>query len=335
MKAEIQMSSSKKHEVATLSDLSEVALDYAKLARSANTQKAYQSDWKDFQFWCDTHQLSPLPADPNTIALYLSDRATNKWTNHNGKPYSPLKASTLQRRLTTIYQAHIISRHPLETRHPIITETWRGILNTIGAMQKQVKPITIDVLRLMLDSINGDSPIYVRDRAILLLGFSGAFRRSELVNLNISHLSCVREGYIVKLAKSKTDQTSLGREVGIPYGSNPMTCPVRAIQDWVLIANIQEGPLFRGVDRHGNIGSTPLSSRAISLIIKRNNHIKHQNDDYSGHSLRAGFATSAAKAGISEYLIMRQTGHKKSDTIKKYIRLGTIWEDNAATKLGL
>lgn len=321
--------------ISGLPALADLALDYAKLSKSANTRRAYQCDWADFSFWCTQHGLCPLPAEYSTISLYLADRASNSWLAANHKLCPPLKAATLQRRLITIYQAHRLANFLLERSHPAITETWRGIRNTIGTAQAQAKPITLDLLQKMLLSINTDSPAHVRDRALLLLGFAAALRRSELANLKVSDLVLVREGYILTLSRSKVDQFAQGREIGIPYGSNPLTCPVRAIQDWIALSLISTGPLFRSIDRHGNIGVTPLSDRSITLIIKRTIGTFSSDTLYSGHSLRAGFATSAAQALVPEHAIMRQTGHRKSDTLKKYIRIGTLWDGNAATKIGL
>lgn len=175
----------------------------------------------------------------------------------------------------------------------------------------------------------------LRDRSLLLIGFAGAFRRSELVGLNREDIKIIKEGIVVNLKKSKTDQAGSGREIAIPYGSIPITCPVRALQGWIQSAGIEAGPIFRPINKHGQIIPKALTSHSVALIIKRNQHIASRAQHFSGHSLRAGFATAAAIAGVPEHIIMRQTGHKKSDTIKRYIRLGNMWKENAASKVGL
>ncbi len=192
----------------------------------------------------------------------------------------------------------------------------------------------------MVESIQtskGDKEILMgfRDKALLLLGFAGAFRRSELVDLQIEDLKLVRDGYIVKLKRSKTDQQGEGREVAIPYGSNPSTCPVRAMQDWINIGRLQEGPLFMPINRHGQKATEAMTSHAVAVIIKKYAPNREMAMELSGHSLRAGFATTAAMAGVQEYAIMKQTGHKRSDTLKKYIRSRDLWKGNAASKVGL
>ncbi|WP_193354128.1 site-specific integrase [Candidatus Protochlamydia amoebophila] len=175
----------------------------------------------------------------------------------------------------------------------------------------------------------------MRDKALLLLGFVGAFRRSELVSLTINDIKFVREGLQITLRKSKTDQEGKGRVIAIPYGSNILTCPVRALNDWLNCSKISEGPLFRPINRHGQIMDKALTSKSVALIIKRNKHLEKQKHSFSGHSLRAGFATTAAISGVPEHLMMKQTGHKSSDTIRRYIRLGNMWTENTVTKIGL
>jgi integrase len=175
----------------------------------------------------------------------------------------------------------------------------------------------------------------LRDKAILLLGFAGAFRRSELVGINCEDLKLARDGVIITLNRSKTDQEEQGRNIAIPYGANPLTCPIRALQDWIHFSGIQQGPLFRKINRHRQLGKYALSAHSIALIIKRNAYLKEKASSFSGHSLRAGFATTAALAGVPEFSIMRQTGHKRSDTLKKYIRSRDLWKDNPASRVGL
>jgi site-specific recombinase XerD len=326
--------------LANLAVVSKIAQDYAKNSRSKNTMKSYSSDWKDFDFWCQSRALKSMPADPRTVACYLADRASQSFIDYSGNQQHALKTSTLARRLSAISQAHQVASIDFNRRHPVIQETWKGIRNTHGTSQKGKEPILIEDLRKMVDSIQVEAGgkerlIGFRDKALLLLGFAGAFRRSELVSLQIEDLKLIRDGYIVKLKRSKTDQQGEGREVAIPYGSNPSTCPVRALQDWINIGSLQHGPLFMPINRHGQKSTEAMTSHAVAVIIKKYASNKEMAAELSGHSLRAGFATTAAMAGVQEYAIMKQTGHKRSDTLKKYIRSRDLWKDNAASRIGL
>jgi site-specific recombinase XerD len=323
-----------------LEKLAHLASSYAKAAKSKNTQKAYRSDWNDFRFWCESQNLSFLPAKPETVATYLSDRATNHWVDKNEEPRAPLKTSSIIRRLTSISQAHKFANAHFDRKHIVIQETLKGILNTFGSAQERKEPILIGILRQMIEWIpieKNKKPFLkgIRDRSLLLMGFAGAFRRAELVSLETDDLKWSEEGILVTIKRSKTDQTGKGRDVAIPFGSNPITCPVRSLKAWLESAEISKGPLFRPINRHGKVGEKALTGHAVALIIKSNAYLSEKFEDFSGHSLRAGFTTTAAKAGVPEHIIMKQTGHKKSDTIKKYIRLGTVWEENAAYKVGL
>jgi integrase len=176
----------------------------------------------------------------------------------------------------------------------------------------------------------------LRDRALLLIGFSGAFRRSELVALDVSDVAFNREGLVVTIRRSKTDQESAGRKIGIPYGSNPATCPIRSLQDWLERSGIHEGPLFRPINRHGRMASVRLSGGAVAEIVKR--YVEAVGLDattFAGHSLRSGLATSAAMAGASERAIMAQTGHRSVNTVRRYIRDGSLFRENAVAVVGL
>jgi integrase len=320
--------------------ISDLTNSYAKNARSKNTEKNYRTDWQDFEFWCLSKRLNSLPADPHTVAGYLADRAANKFKDRKSVERAQLKVSSIVRRLCSISLAHRLKGYELNRKHPSIQETLKGIKNTHGIAQVRKEPILIEDLRLIIQAIPIElkekiSLIGVRDRALLLLGFAGAFRRSELVSLEIRDLKLVRDGFVISLRRSKTDQQGEGREIAIPFGSNPLTCPTRALQDWIKSANINEGPVFRSINRHEQISCRALTSQSVALIVKRRVIDIEKTFTFSGHSLRAGFATTAAMAGIPEYAIMKQTGHKRSDTLKKYIRAGNLWRDNAAAKVGL
>lgn len=303
----------------------EAARNYVAHSKAQSTTKAYRSDWKHFQSWCRSHALPPLPAHPETVALYIADAAREGF-----------KVSTISRRLAAISKAHQTAGHdsPAAMRHAAVSEVWRGIRRVEGIAPTQKTPATTDTLRAMLETLP-DGLLGGRDRALLLLGFAGAFRRSELVGLRVSDLAFGAEGLVVTLRRAKTDQEGEGRRVGIPYGSNPATCPVRSVQGWLDRSGISEGPIFRSVDRHGRIGDR-LSDKAVALVVKRCADAAGLDArDFSGHSLRSGLATAAAIAGVSERAIMQQTGHRSTAMVRRYIRDGSLFRDNAAAKVGL
>lgn len=303
-------------------EMTEQIKDYMAKSKSEATRKAYRNAWKDFDLWCVTKGLISLPAQPATIAAYLIDKAQS------------LKIATLEQRLVAIRQAHKLSGHPWDNNDIIIADTFKGIKNTHGKPQIRKDPIILEDLQKMVYGFGNDIT-GKRDRALLLLGFTGAFRRSELVSLQVSDLNFKREGIEVFLRKSKTDQEGKGAIIPIPYGSNPETCPVRAIQDWLTDSFIEEGFVFRGINRHGQIANKGLCGASVAMIIKRNGHIKDKKAKFSGHSLRAGFCTQAAINDVSVHATMRHARQKKFETHQKYVRIANMWTDNAATKLGL
>ncbi len=298
------------------------AQDYARLSRATNTQRAYRADWADFSAWCAGHGQPALPATPQTVLLYLTDAADR------------CKVSTLQRRLTTISQAHKAERHPSPTGDPAVRAVWAGIKRAKGTTQHGKTAAVTEDLRRMVRALP-DSIIGKRNRALLLLGFAGAFRRSELVGLGIADVVVTGDGLVVTLRRSKTDQEGAGRTVGIPYGSDPTTCPVRATTGWIAAAGLTAGPLFRSITRHGTVQGR-LSDWAVAQVVKAAaTGAGLDSALYAGHSLRAGLATAAAQAGVSERAIMAQTGHKSLPMVRKYIRAGSLFQDNAAAKVGL
>ncbi|NCB47593.1 site-specific integrase [bacterium] len=202
-------------------------------------------------------------------------------------------------------------------------------------MQTGKAPLLTEHIRRMVNSLP-DSTAGVRDRALILLGFSGAFRRSELIGLNVDDIAFEKDGLVVTINRSKTDQEGYGIKKGIPYGNFDDTCPVLAMQRWLAISGISSKAIFRGIDRHGNIAEKRLTSKAVSLIIKRiAKEVGLNPEKYSGHSLRAGLATQASIAGASEIEIMNQTGHRSIVTLRRYIRDGNLFRQNAAGKIGL
>lgn len=318
-----------------LAHIAEEATMLISTAKAENTERSYESDWNAFTGWCKQFGLNPLPASTQTLVLYLTDQKDK------------LKVSTLQRRISSISQAHRMAGYkPISTREEPLHTLWQSIRKHKGTAQKGKAPILIDDIRLMLDTLE-DSLIGRRDRALLLLGFAGAFRRSELVGLDIEDLTFHRDGLTVHLRKSKTDQTGEGRLIGIPYGSNSETCPVRALDDWIEGSAIQTGALFRPInksgeilrerqDRRGRHFTERLSDKAVALIVKRAAKAAGLDETtFAGHSLRAGLATSAAIAGKSEASIMKQTGHRSITMVRKYIRDGSLFRDNAAASIGL
>ncbi|MDQ2839751.1 MAG: site-specific integrase [Acidobacteriota bacterium] len=297
---------------------------YLDSARARNTIRGYRSSFQQFTAWCGPAGMSPLPASQETIAQYIAAQAGR------------LKASTLQHHLAAISKAHKTAGFPSPVKdNALIAETLKGIKRTHGTAPCQKAPVLTEDLRMMLRSLPKNL-LGIRDRVLLLIGFAGAFRRSELVSLDISHLTFSAEGLLINLVRSKTDQEGEGRSVGIPHGNHPETCPVRALQAWLAVSAITAGAIFRPVDRHGRISPNRLSDHSVGLIVKRYAAaIGLPVGSFSGHSLRAGFVTSAARAGEPERRIMRQTGHRSIEMVLRYVRQANLFTDNAALALGL
>jgi site-specific recombinase XerD len=310
------------NEIANFELIADKAKFYIGNAKSENTRKAYRSDWKDFLGWCESNHLTALPASPETVVAYIVEKAET------------LKTASLDRRLVSIRAAHSMAGHYFDKNNALISETMKGIKNTIGTAQTMKSPVLIEDLRAMVKTLGADLK-GIRDKALLLVGFTGAFRRSELVGINVEDLSFKKEGIEILLRRSKTDQTGKGETIPIPYGSNLDTCPVRSLKDWLDHSKVTVGPLFRAINKHGHINDKGMCSASVALIIKRNDHIKSKEGNYSGHSLRAGFCTQAATNGVSDTQGMKHSRHKKFDTWRKYVRLASVWQDSAATKLGL
>ena len=306
-----------------LADLAEGARDYVAASRSPRTLRAYQLDWTDFTTWCNNRGLQSLPAAPTTVVLYITHLADTK------------KPSTISRRLVSIAQAHKAERHPSPTADESVRLVHAGIRRTLGVATREVRPVVTEDLRRMVATCGNDL-IGTRDRALLLLGFAAARRRSELVSLDVHDVAETKDGLVVSVRRSKTDPEGKGMKVGVPYGSFPETCPVRAVKAWKDAAVIEDGPLFRPVDRHGNVGSTGLSDRAVALVVKKRAELAGIDpSEVSGHSLRAGLATSAAAAGVPERVIANTTGHKSMAVLRRYIRGGELFKENAAAAVGL
>jgi site-specific recombinase XerD len=306
-----------------LAEIAADARDYVAASRAENTTRVYRTGWAQFSVWCDEHGVTPLPAGAETVACYVADLA------------KAAKPATIDARLAAISAAHRAAGHDSPTKEEAVRLVRRGVRRTLGTAQRQVRPVTVPDLRTMLQGL-GTRPAGCRDRTLLLLGFAGALRRSELVGLDVADVTEGSDGLTVRLRRSKTDQEGTGRTLGIPYGSNPVTCPVRAWLAWLEVSGIAEGPAFRPVDRHGHIGATRLSGQAVALVLKR--HAARAGLDpgeVAGHSLRAGLATSAAAAGVPERVIAEQTGHKGTAMLRRYIREGSLFRENAASAVGL
>lgn len=307
-----------------LAPVLESARGYVLASKAPATLRAYRADWNVFTAWCVAAGLDTLPASPSTVALYLAAEAD-----------AGRKVSTISRRLAAIAKAHqaVGFDSPASLKHAAVAEVWGGVRRVKGVAQTVKAPAVVDTLRAMLGQVP-DNRQGLRDRALLLLGFAGAFRRSELVGLMVADVDIQRDGLVVSLRRSKTDQQGQGRKVGIPYGSRPETCPVRAVQGWLEAAR-PAGPLFCSINRHGQVGAA-LTAQSVALVVKR--HTAAAGLDaaqFSGHSLRAGLATAAAVAGVSERAIMNQTGHRSAAMVRRYIRDGNLFRENAAAGVGL
>ena len=307
-----------------LQQAQENAAEYAKKSKADNTWKAYQSDFADFTHWCCEHGVACLPATPETVAAYLAHLAPVR------------KVATIQRRVASISQAHTASGYETPTASATVKLTMQGIRRTHAPEQgvRKMRPAVTSILTRVVTPLTG-SLIDVRDRALLLVGFAGAFRRSELAQLRLTDIRETEDGLRIALRQSKTDQEGDGVVKGIPYGQVPETCPVRAWKAWVEAAGIAGGQAFRSVNRHARIGVS-LSDRAIADMIKKRVEAVGLNpQDFSGHSLRSGLITAAAQAGVPERDIARQSGHKSLPVLRGYIREGSLFTNNAAAKVGL
>jgi integrase len=299
------------------------ARDYVAASRAENTTRSYRVGWAQFTAWCDGHGATALPAGAETVACFVADLAR------------AAQPATIDARLAAISAAHRAAGYDSPTKAEAVRLVRRGVRRTLGTAQRRVRPVTVPELRTMVGGLGTDSA-GCRDRALLLLGFAGALRRSELVGLDVADITEGTDGLTVLLRRSKTDQEGAGRTVGVPYGSNPVTCPVRAWRAWLEVSGIEEGPVFRSVDRHGRIGVTRLTAQAVALVLKR--HAAGAGldpGDVAGHSLRAGLATSAAEAGVPERVIAATTGHRGTAMLRRYIREGSLFRENAASAVGL
>jgi len=312
--------------ISDLKALQEETLLNLKNSKSINTVRAYKSDFRDFELFCAKNGFKSLPTDPRVVSLYLTHMSTKN-----------VKMSTLKRRLVSIGVIHKIKGHYLDTKHPSIIENIMGIKRRKGSIQKGKKPILINNLKQLINAIdhyNNDEIKKLRDRSIILIGFAGGFRRNEIVSLDYEDLDFVSEGLKINIRKSKTDQFGEGLVKALPYFNNLQYCPVLSLKKWIEVSNIKSGPLFRRFSKGSKLTENRLTDQTVALLIKQ--YLKLAGIDgknYSGHSLRSGFATSAAESGAEERSIMAMTGHKSTEMVRRYIKEANLFKNNALNKL--
>ena len=306
--------------------LQDETINNLKSSKSANTLRAYKSDFRDFSLFCIKHGLQSMPSNPNIVSIYLTNLSK-----------SEAKMSTLRRRLVSIAVVHKLKGHYLDTKHPIIIENLLGIKRTKGSIQRGKKPILIKHLQKIIEAINNDSSSEIkksRDKSLILIGFSGGFRRSEITSLDYEDLEFVEEGLKILVRRSKTDQFGEGHLKGIPYFVNSPLCPVKSLKEWINISKINSGPIYRRFNKGFGLSNQRLSDQSVALLIK--NYLNLAGIDsksYSGHSLRSGFATVTADSGADERSIMAMTGHKTSQMVRRYIKEANLFKNNALNKI--
>lgn len=307
----------------TIECASNKAKEYILSAKSDNTVRSYKSDWKHFVTYCQTNNLPYLPADIGAVMNYIAEMAE---TN---------KVSTIVRRLSSINQAHEAMGLESPTKSFNVKAVVKGIKNTKGTMPNKKASAVLEDIREMVGNL-GENLIDIRDRALILVGFAGAFRRSELVSIKVEDLEFDREGVTITLRNSKTDQEGHGYKKGIPYGSNVDTCPVRSLQHWIKVSQITEGHIFRSINRHGRISISAMTNHSVARIVKKlAKQAGMDEQKYSGHSLRSGLITTCANAGVDERSIMKQSGHKSITVMRGYIQDATLFQNNAVKNIGL
>ena len=308
-----------------LKSLHEATLNNLKNSKADNTLRAYKSDFKDFGAFCAKHGLNSLPSDPKVVSLYLTYLSKHS------------KFSTLRRRLVSISMVHKLKGHYLDTKHPIIIENLMGIKRLKGSLQIGKKPLLINHLKQIINVIdkeNIDDIKKLRDKSIVLIGFGGGFRRSEIVAINFEDLEFVEEGLKITIKKSKTDQFGEGMIKGLPYFNNEIYCPVKNLKQWLEISRIKSGPIFRRFSKGLSLTNQRLSDQSVVLLMKEYLTLAGiENKNFAGHSLRSGFATVAAESGADERSIMAMTGHKSTQMVRRYIREANIFKNNALNKI--
>jgi site-specific recombinase XerD len=315
-----------KNLVTDIKTLQEETLKNLKNSKAVNTVRAYKSDFKDFGLFCVQNGLKNLPSDPKIVSLYLTHLSTKD-----------VKYSTIKRRLVSIGVIHKMKGLYLDTKHPVIIENLMGIKRRKGSLQVGKKPILINVLRQILkvlDEQKFKDIKKLRDKSILLIGFSGGFRRNEIVSLDYEDLDFVYEGVKITIKRTKTDQFGEGSVKALPYFKNSLYCPVTILKRWLNISKITNGPIFRRFTKGSKLTNNRLTDQSVALIIKNYLDIAGiDSKNYSGHSLRSGFATSAAESGAEERSIMTMTGHKSAEMVRRYIKEANLFKNNALNKI--
>jgi site-specific recombinase XerD len=306
--------------------LQEETLINLQSSKANNTVRAYKSDFNDFGLFCAQNGFKTLPSEPKVVSLYLTYLSTKE-----------VKMSTLKRRLVSIGVIHKLKGYYLDTKHPSIIENIMGIKRRKGSIQKGKKPLLINYLKQVINTIDKEKNQEIkklRDRSIILIGFSGGFRRNEIVSLDYDDLDFVQEGLKINLKRSKTDQFGDGSVKALPYFENSQYCPVVSILKWIEISKINSGALFRRFTKGSKLSNNRLSDQTVALLIKEYLKLAGiDNKNFSGHSLRSGFATSAADAGVEERNIMAMTGHKSTEMVRRYIKDANLFKNNAFNKI--
>ena len=306
--------------------LQEETLLNLRSSKAKNTVRAYNSDFNNFGLFCAQNGFKSLPSEPKIVSLYLTYLSTKG-----------SKISTLKRRLVSIGVIHKLKGHYLDMKHPSIIENIMGIKRRKGSSQKGKKPILISTLKKIINVIDEQNKEEIkkfRDRSIILIGFSGGFRRNEIVTLDHDDLDFVSEGIKINLRRSKTDQFGEGFTKALPYFDNPQYCPVVSLKKWMEISKIRSGPVFRRLSKGSKLSKNRLTDQTVALLIKQYLQlIGIDSKNYSGHSLRSGFATSAAESGVEERNIMAMTGHKSTEMVRRYIKEANLFKNNALNKI--
>ena len=312
--------------ITDLKALQEETLLNLQNSKANNTVRAYKSDFNDFGIFCAQNGFKSLPSDPKIVSLYLTYLSTKN-----------VKMSTLKRRLVSIGVIHKLKGHYLDTKHPAIIENIMGIKRRKGSIQKAKKPILINNLRKIINVIDQEKKEEIkklRDRSIILIGFSGGFRRNEIVSIDCDDLDFVPEGLKISIRRSKTDQFGEGFTKALPYFDNSQYCPVVSLKKLLDLSKINTGPVFRRFIKGSKLSEYRLTDQTVALLIKKYINLAGiDSRNYSGHSLRSGFATSAADSGVEERNIMAMTGHKSAEMVRRYIKDANLFKNNALNKL--
>ena len=306
--------------------LQEETLINLQSSKASNTVRAYKSDFSDFGVFCVQNGFKSLPSEPKVVSLYLTHLSTKD-----------AKMSTLKRRLVSIGVIHKLKGHYLDTKHPAIIENIMGIKRRKGTFQKAKKPILISSLKKIINVIDQQKKEEIkklRDRSIILIGFSGGFRRNEIVSLDYDDLDFVPEGLKLSIRRSKTDQFGEGFTKALPYFDSSQYCPVVSLKKLLDLSKIRSGPVFRRFSKGSKLSENRLTDQTVALLIKEYLNLAGiDSQNFSGHSLRSGFATSAAESGVEERNIMAMTGHKSTEMVRRYIKEANLFKNNALNKV--